>query len=38
MVLVASVRRAAIELLKARDADLYAELEEAARIPSRRQA
>ena len=37
MVMLASVRRAAIELLKARDADLYAKLEEAARIPSRRQ-
>ncbi|MBN1138366.1 MAG: ATP-binding protein [Anaerolineae bacterium] len=34
MVLVGSVRRAAIELLKARDAELYAKLEEAARIPS----
>ena len=34
MVLVDSVRRAAMDLLKARDADLYAKLEEAARIPS----
>jgi len=37
MVLVGSVRRAAIELLKARDPGLYAKLEEAARIPSGRQ-
>ncbi len=37
MVLVGSVRRAATELLKARDAGLYAKLEEAARIPSWRQ-
>ena len=36
MVLVGSVRRAVIELLKARDAELYAKLEEAARIPSGR--
>jgi hypothetical protein len=34
MVLVGSVRRAAMELLKARDLELYAKLEEAAQIPS----
>jgi len=34
MVLIGSVRRAATELLKARDGDLYDELAEAARIPS----
>ena len=34
LVLVPSVRRAAIELLKARDAVLYAKLQQAARIPS----
>ncbi len=33
VVLVGSVRRAAAELLKARDADLHARLEEAARLP-----
>lgn len=38
VVLVASVRRAARELLKARDADLYARLEEAARSSSGRKA
>jgi len=37
MVLVGSVRRAAMELLKARDAGLYAELDKAARTPSGRQ-
>jgi hypothetical protein len=36
LVLVSSVRRAATELLKARDAELYAKLEKAARIPSGR--
>jgi hypothetical protein len=36
LVLVDSVRRAATELLKARDAELYAKLAEAARIPSGR--
>lgn len=37
VVLVGSVRRAAAELLRARDADLHARLEEAARFPYGRQ-